>query len=211
MIRSLRVSQLPGALHGGADARGRVRPSAQSAAPRDAAGSDLLRQRDQELEAARAEQKRAIETEKKLRAEIDALGEDRRKFNQALIDGAAKVKEIEKRLTANEARIKPLQDQERSLRASLDERQAVIAEVLAALQRIGRRPPPAVMVEPGRRAAIGAHRDLARRRAAGDARARRGSLAADLSELVRHPQRDRRRENALDHGSQRRWRKNASA
>ena len=59
--------------------------------PRDAAGSDLLRQRDQELETARSEQKRAIENEKKLRAEIDALGEDRRKFNQALIDGAARV------------------------------------------------------------------------------------------------------------------------
>jgi septal ring factor EnvC (AmiA/AmiB activator) len=34
------------------------------------------------------------------------------------------------------------------LRTSLEERRAVIAEVLAALQRIGRHPPPAIMVRP---------------------------------------------------------------
>jgi len=128
MIRSVRTSQLPAnsleaahdvvrkALHTPDQVRGRLfrhyalaaalmlSPGvafAQSDNARDAAGSDLLRQRDQELETARAEQKKAIENEKKLRAEIDALGEDRRKFNQALIDGAAKVKDIEKRLTTN--------------------------------------------------------------------------------------------------------------
>lgn len=147
MIRSFRASQYTAVL---AVALVFVAGAAfaQSDNARDAAGSDLLRQRDQELETARAAQKRAIENEKKMRAEIDALGEDRRRFNQALIDGAAKVKDIEKRLTTNEARIKPLQDQERGLRTSLDERRAVIAEVLAALQRIGRRPPPAIMVSP---------------------------------------------------------------
>src|SRR5262245_8218385 len=64
---------------------------AQSGNPRDTSGSDLLRQRDRELEATRADQKKAIENERKLRAESAALSEDRRKFNQALIDGAAKV------------------------------------------------------------------------------------------------------------------------
>jgi ribosome-associated protein len=59
---------------------------------RSDAASDLLRQRDLELETARADQKKAIENEKKLRAEIDALGEDRRKFTQALIEGASKVR-----------------------------------------------------------------------------------------------------------------------
>ena len=50
---------------------------------------DALRQRDQELEAVRIEQKKAAETQAKLKEEIDAIGEDRRKLNQALIDGAA--------------------------------------------------------------------------------------------------------------------------
>jgi len=158
---------------------------AQSGSPvRDAPGSDLLRQRDQDLEAARAEQKKAIENEKKLRAEIDALGEDRRKFNQALIDGAAKVKDIEKRLTANEPRIKPLQDQERALRASLDERQSVIAEVLAALQRIGRRPPPAIMVSP-EDALQSVRTAILLGAVLPEMREKARALAADLSELVR--------------------------
>src|SRR5262249_49870127 len=54
-----------------------------------------VRQRDQELEAVRAEQRKAIDNEKKLRAEIDAIGEDRRKFNQSLIDTAASIRSIE--------------------------------------------------------------------------------------------------------------------
>ena len=173
---------------------------AQSASsPRDAAGSDLLRQRDQELETARTEQKRAIENEKKLRAEIDALGEDRRKFNQALIDGAAKVKDIEKRLTANETRIKPLQDQERILRASLDERQAVIAEVLAALQRIGRRPPPAVMVSP-EDALQSVRTAILLGAVLPEMREKARMLVARSVRARAHSQRHRHRENAPDQG-----------
>src|SRR5258705_13057372 len=42
---------------------------------------DALRQRDQELEAIRIEQKKAAETQAKLKEEIDAIGEDRRKLN----------------------------------------------------------------------------------------------------------------------------------
>ena len=125
-----------------ADASGQPAPSGESAS------SAILRQRDQDLETARAEQRRAAENEKKLRAEIDTLGTDRRKITQALIDAASKIKDIETRLSLNEARILPMQEQETSLRRSLEERRAVIAEVLAALQRIGRRPPPALMASP---------------------------------------------------------------
>ena len=117
--------------------------------------------------------RRPTRTRPSCSAEIDALGEDRRKLNQALIDAAARAArrrgaDRRDRSAAQAAAT----TSERALRDSLDGRRAVIAEVLAALQRIGRRPPPAVMVRPGRRAAIGAHRDPARRRAAGDARAR---------------------------------------
>jgi septal ring factor EnvC (AmiA/AmiB activator) len=109
---------------------------------------DALRQRDQELEAIRAEQKKAAETQARLKQEIDALGEDRRKLNQALIDGAGRLRDTEDRIAETETRLKPLDDSERSLRASLESRRAVIAEILAALQRIGRHPPPALMVRP---------------------------------------------------------------
>ncbi len=43
-------------------------------------------------------------------------------------------------------RLKPLDIRERTLRQSLEDRRGLMAEVLAALQRIGRHPPPALMV-----------------------------------------------------------------
>src|SRR3954465_2504788 len=109
---------------------------------------DALRQRDQELEAIRIEQKKAAEIQAKLKEEVDAIGEDRRKLNQALIDGAARLRDTEDRIAETEGRLKPLDDSERMLRKSLEGRRTVIAEVLAALQRIGRHPPPAIMVRP---------------------------------------------------------------
>src|SRR5262245_30243979 len=47
--------------------------------PRGPAAIDAVKQRDQELDAIRAEQKKAAESARKLENEIDALGEDRRK------------------------------------------------------------------------------------------------------------------------------------
>src|SRR5664279_3200348 len=98
---------------------------------------DALKQRDQDLEAAAA-----------LKREIEQLGADRRKLNQDLIDTAGRIRGVEAQVTATEARLKPLDDNERSLRKSLDGRRAVIGEVLAALQRIGHRPPPALIASP---------------------------------------------------------------
>jgi len=107
-----------------------------------------LQQRDQELDATRAAQRKAVETESALKREIEQLGADRRKLNQDLIDTASRVRGLESRIAATEIRLKPLDENERAVRKSLDGRRAVIAEVLAALQRIGRRPPPALMVAP---------------------------------------------------------------
>jgi septal ring factor EnvC (AmiA/AmiB activator) len=109
---------------------------------------DALRLRDQELETIRLEQKKAAETQAKLKEEIDAIGEDRRKLNQALIDGAGRLRDTEDRIAETEGRLRPLDDAQRSLRRSLEGRRATIAEVLAALQRIGRHPPPAILVRP---------------------------------------------------------------
>ena len=52
---------------------------------------DTLRQRQEELDAVRQEQKQATEIQDKLKAGIDAIGEDRKKLNQALIDSAARL------------------------------------------------------------------------------------------------------------------------
>lgn len=112
------------------------------------AALDALKQRDQELEKIRADQRKAAEAEAALKRDIESIGADRRKLNEDLVNTAARMRGVEARITATEARLKPLDDKERAIHKSLDSRKAVIAEVLAALQRIGRRPPPALIASP---------------------------------------------------------------
>ena len=109
---------------------------------------DLLTQRDKDLQAARDAQRRSAETETALKREIEQFGADRRKLNQDLIDTAARLRDVEAKIAATETRLKPLDDNEYSIRKSLDGRRTVIGEVLAALQRIGRRAPPALIASP---------------------------------------------------------------
>jgi septal ring factor EnvC (AmiA/AmiB activator) len=109
---------------------------------------DVLKQRDDELKALHEQQLKSAETEAAIKREIEEIGADRRKLNQALIDTATRVRDVETKATTTEARLKPLDGQERTIRASLDSRRGVIGEVLAALQRIGRRPPPALIASP---------------------------------------------------------------
>jgi septal ring factor EnvC (AmiA/AmiB activator) len=109
---------------------------------------DVLQQRDKELEDVRSQQKNAAEAEARLKLEIEAIGEDRRKLNQALIDTAGRLRAVEGLIADTEARLKPLDESERAIRRSLDSQRGAVAEVLAALQRIGRLPPPAILVSP---------------------------------------------------------------
>lgn len=109
---------------------------------------DTLKQRNDELQAAREAQRKSAETEAALKREIEQIGADRRKLNQALIDTAAKLRDVESKVAATEARLKPLDANEQVIRKSLESRRAVIGEVLAALQRIGHRPPPALITSP---------------------------------------------------------------
>lgn len=156
------------------------RPASADVLPQDE--QKTLRERD--LEAVREEQRKAAETETELRAEIALIGEDRTRLNRALIETAARIRELETRIAASEGRIKTLDDNERTIRRSLEDRRGVIAEVLAALQRIGRRPPPALMVRPedalqSVRTAMMLGAVLPEMRIEAEA------LVADLTELVR--------------------------
>jgi murein hydrolase activator len=109
---------------------------------------DALKQRDQELKTVREKQRESAETEAALRREIEQIGADRSKLNQDLIDTADRLRAVESKIAATQDRLEPLDENERSIRKSLDGRRAVIGEVLAALQRIGRRPPPALIATP---------------------------------------------------------------
>src|SRR3954465_1722088 len=122
---------------------------AQTPAPQTAAvAPDAIKQREQELEAARASRKSAEEAQAKLKAEITSLGQDRTQLNQQLIDTAANVRTVEIKIDEAEVRLRSLNGREQAMRSSLDLRRADIVEVLAALQRAGRRTPPALLVRP---------------------------------------------------------------
>jgi septal ring factor EnvC (AmiA/AmiB activator) len=131
-------------------ASGQSTPAPPTPAPRtpDAAKLNQLRERDLELESIRAQQKRAAETEAALKRELAAIGDDRRKLNQALIDTAARLRALEARIAAAEHRLQSLAEDERKLRLALSGKREIVADVLAALQRMGRTPPPALWVSP---------------------------------------------------------------
>src|SRR2546423_1829750 len=117
-------------------------PQSTTAAP------EAIKQREQELEAARLQQKSTAESQAKFKADIAEIGQDRSKLNAQLIDIAAQVRGVETSIADAEARLRPLDSRERQIRGSLDSRRSEIVEVLAALQRAGRRTPPALLVRP---------------------------------------------------------------
>src|SRR5437764_11840045 len=158
--------------------------AAQTAAPQATAVSpDAIKQREQELEAARTQQKNAAKLQQKLKADIAAIGQDRSKLNQQLIDIAGQVRTVETRTTDAEARLRPLDGREQQIRSSLDSRRSEIVEVLAALQRAGRRTPPALLVRP-EDALQSLRTAMLLGAVAPELRSRAANLAGDLGELV---------------------------
>jgi septal ring factor EnvC (AmiA/AmiB activator) len=88
------------------------------------------------------EQRRAIESE------MNSIRADRAKLSAALIETTAKVQDAERQVAASDERLNSLNAKADSLARSLDSRREAIAEVLAALQRMGANPPPAILIKP---------------------------------------------------------------
>jgi murein hydrolase activator len=152
--------------------------------PAAAAGTsaDAIKQREQELEAARTEQKNAADAQEQLKADIAAIGQDRSKLNQQLIDVAAQVRTLETRISDAEGRLRTLDAREQLVRSSLNLRHSEVVEVLAALQRAGRRTPPALLVRP-EDALESLRTALLLGSVVPELRARAEKLASDLNEL----------------------------
>jgi murein hydrolase activator len=123
------------------DALGELRSGDQTPAERKQA-------REAELEAIR----RSIEVSERrqaaLREEIDGLDKDAATLNADLIATARRQRTTEEDIRRIEARLDQLHLDSDDLRGSLSERRSVMAEVLMALQRIGRTPPPAILSRP---------------------------------------------------------------
>lgn len=105
-----------------------------------------------QAEASLAEIEKSIslsnERREALKREIDELSGDRTRQNAALIAAAQRVKLAEIEVAAMEERLDNLIVAELEVRGRLDGADANIANVLAALERISRHPPPALIVDP---------------------------------------------------------------
>ncbi len=104
--------------------------------------------KERALQALQEDLEASRQTEAALAAEIEELRGDRAALNERLLETAQRERETESRIGVLEGRIEELEAREATLRKSLWERSGLLSELLGALQRMGRRPPPAVVVRP---------------------------------------------------------------
>ena len=128
--------------------------------------------------------KASEEQRRKIEAEIETLRVDRARLNAALIETTSKVQSSEARMAEVEKRLDTLTGSEDAIRRSLEARRAVVAEVLAALQRMGRQPAPAVLVRPDDMLKA-VRTSMLLGAVVPELRSETEALAADLTELVR--------------------------
>lgn len=87
--------------------------------------------------------------EKEVRDNLKAVRQERAQINAQLIDMARRVQTGETRLSEIEERLSELDVQRDLISGSLSRQHKSIAELLAALQRMGRNPPPVMMTKRG--------------------------------------------------------------
>jgi murein hydrolase activator len=122
-------------------------PSAATTRPEPITPEQKL-EREQELRKIEESLQRSQSESAQLAVEIAQIRGDRAKLNADLVATSTRVREAETRSQAAEGRLAALTTNEAALKASLDGRRGTIIEILASLQRIGRKPPPAVLVKP---------------------------------------------------------------
>ena len=94
------------------------------------------------------------------------------------------MRDVEAKIDATQTRLQSLDEREQVFQKSFDERRDVIVEILAALQRVGRQPPPALLVQP--EDALKALRTAIMLGAVvPDMRAEADAIAGDLADLSR--------------------------
>jgi len=152
--------------------------------PEMSAVLDRKVQREQELAALSEDIDVSTDRQAAIAREIRALDRDRETLNAKIIGTSDTIKGLETELSATERRLRSLGENEDAVRLSLIARRDVLSEVLAALQRIGKRPPPALAVRPSD--ALSAVRSAILLNAVmPELKVETEALAADLEELHR--------------------------
>lgn len=82
-----------------------------------------------------------------LETELSGLNEDEATIRRRVVDVAGRIAVVERRVAEEESALAAITDQQGAIRRELQARRADVAQVMAALQRIGRRPPPALALE----------------------------------------------------------------
>lgn len=133
-----------------------------------------------EIEASISLSKERVEA---LKRDIEEMKGDRARQNAALIAAAQRVKTAEAEVAAMEERLGNLIVDEMEVRGRLDGADDSISSVLAALERISRNPPPALIVDPSD--ALGSARSAMLISAiAPQLRVKADELTADLKRLA---------------------------
>lgn len=88
------------------------------------------------------------EREAELAADVQALEQTRATLNTELIQAAQRSRTLEDSISNSEVRLDASLETEEVIRLSLLKRRALLGEILATLQRMGRSPPPALLVRP---------------------------------------------------------------
>ncbi|MEE9313489.1 MAG: peptidoglycan DD-metalloendopeptidase family protein [Rhizobiaceae bacterium] len=83
-----------------------------------------------------------------LRVEIIGLDKDIGAINRALIEATKRGQELEASINHTEINLNALTKAQSQILKSLQSKRALMGEVLAALQRMGKNPPPAILVSP---------------------------------------------------------------
>jgi len=101
----------------------------------------------QKLEMRRQELDAAKERAKFIQGDLADIKQEREKLNAKLLETASQIQKTEARLSAAEANLAAEEDKQTALRADLDKNSGRIAKLLAALQRMGRNPPPVLFTQ----------------------------------------------------------------
>ena len=82
---------------------------------------------------------------KELQADLEKITAERQRINARLLETSKLIHQSEAQMSLIESKVDQLESQEKTLRGNLEQRHGTISALLAAMQRMGRNPPP-VMV-----------------------------------------------------------------
>ncbi len=146
----------------------------------------LKARKDQEEVLTELEASIALSKQKQddLRKEVAQLKSDRETIQSDMLATGERITTLEASISTREDRLKVLFSDQTELKVSLAEQRDSLSEILAALQRIGRNPPPALVIRPNE--ALNAVRSaILLSTLVPEIRVEANALATQLSELVR--------------------------